>query len=408
MTQVNTNILISRNHDLIFLFVCLFIVKVGDNLIIYAISNSLELPKNALDILPTNLDLSTFVATVYASDAKDDIGDAKGVTLFAPNNEAFKRLGLLAKYLLKPESSKKLKQVATYHAVRGIFYENSTRDGEQRQPTLSSGAEITLNKTSDGFFIRGHGAADGDDRNNIGKVVKSDILSSNGVIHIIDRVQVPKALQITNRDLLTVGNTNSLIKLLERADLADEVLDGLDKDSPYTILAPTDRAFGRFNLSQLVENRDKLIRLARSHIIPVALPRLNTGEIFQNNFYYNTDDRDDRKDVPYLGVDIPTLNKDEYIVFSKNVKSGYTVRIKGTLTDYAQVIDLGQSSANGGVIEIDDVLVPKKEKDKSGLPWWAVALIVIASLVGIVLAALGVYAGYRYYQSRHTGISLGD
>lgn len=408
MTQVNTNILISRNHDLIFLFVCLFIVKVGDNLIIYAISNSLELPKNALEILPTNLDLSTFIATVYASNAKDDIRDAKGITLFAPNNEAFHRLGLLAKYLLKPESSKKLKQVATYHAVRGIFYENSTRDGEQRQPTLSSGAEITLNKTSDGFFIRGHGAADGDDRNTIGKVVKSDILSSNGVIHIIDRVQVPKALQITNRDLLTVGNTNSLIKLLERADLADEVLDGLDKDSPYTILAPTDRAFGRFNLSQLLEDRDKLIRLARSHIIPVALPRLNTGEISQNNFYYNTDDRDDRKDVPYLGVDIPTLNKDEYIVFSKNVKSGYTVRIKGTLTDYAQVIDLGQSSANGGVIEIDDVLVPKKEKEKSGLPWWAIALIVIASLVGIILAALGVYAGYRYYQTRRTGISLGD
>ncbi|KAI8094518.1 FAS1 domain-containing protein [Thamnidium elegans] len=393
-------------------------VKVGDNLIIYAISNSLVLPENSLEILPTNLDLSTFVAGLYASEAKKDIRDAKGITLFAPNNEAFQRLGLLAKYLLKPESSKKLKQVVTYHAVRGIFYENSTRDGEQRQPTLSSGAEITLNKTSDGFFIRGYGAADGDDRNIIGKVIKSDTLSSNGVIHTIDRVQVPKVLQITNRNLLTVGNTNSMIKLLERADLADKVLDVLDKDSPYTILAPTDRAFGRFNLSQLLEDHDKLIRLARSHIIPVALPRLNSGDISQNNFYYNifgrkkydqdTDDRDDHKDVPYLGVDIPTLNKDEYIVFSKNVNSGYTVRIKGTLTDYAQVIDLGQSSANGGVIEIDGVLLPKKENKKSGLPWWAVALIVIASLIGIVLVALGIYAAYRYYQSRRGGdISLG-
>ncbi|GAA5805788.1 hypothetical protein HPULCUR_011314 [Helicostylum pulchrum] len=395
-------------------------VKVGDNLIIYAISNSLVLPENSIEVLPTNLDLSTFVASLYSSDSKKDIRDAKGITLFAPSNEAFHRLGLLAKYLLKPESSKKLKQVVTYHAVRGIFYENSTRDGEQRQPTLSSGAEITLNKTGDGLFIRGYGAADGDDRNVIGKVVKSDILSSNGVIHTIDRVQVPKALQVTNRNLLSVGNTNSLIKLLERADLADKVLDGLDKNSPYTVLAPTDRAFGKFNLSQLLEDHDKLIRLARSHIIPVALPRLNSGEIAQNNFYYNifgrkkydqdTDDRDDRKDVPYLGVDIPTLNKDEYIVFSKNVNSGYTVRIKGTLTDYAQIMDLGQSSAKGGVIEIDGVLVPKKENGKSGLPWWAVALIVIASLVGIVLAALGIYAGYRYYQSRRAGgeISLGN
>lgn len=384
-------------------------------MIVYPIANTLVLPENALETLPTNLDLSTFVAGLYASDAKRDIRDAKGITIYAPNNEAFQRLGLLAKYLLKPDSSKDLKSVVTYHAVRGVFYKDTTDDGEERHTTLSNGAEITLNKTGNGIFVRGSGASDGDDRTTIGKVIKTDVLASNGVIHTIDRVQVPNTLRVTNRDLLSTGSTNSLVKLLERAGLSDKVLDGLDKDSPYTVLAPNDRAFGKVNLGDLLEDREKLIRLARSHILPVSLPRLDSGEISSNYFHYNifgqkkydNDDREDPKDIPYLGVDIPTLNKDEYIVFSKNVAGGYTVRIKGTLQDYAQVVDLGQSSAKGGVIELDNVLLPKKESDKQGLSWWAVALIVIGSLIGVVLAALGIYAGWRYYQSRREGnISL--
>jgi uncharacterized surface protein with fasciclin (FAS1) repeats len=379
----------------------------------------LDLPRDALSRLPVNLDLSTFVASLYASAADSLISKAHAITLFAPTNEAFGRLGLVAKYLLQPESKKKLEQVVTYHAVRGIFYENSTSKGEHRETTLSSGAEITLNKTADGFFLRGSGAADGNDRSVVAKVVDADILTANGVIHTIDRVQVPSSIEITNRNLLSAEGTNTLLRLLERTNLTERVLDGLDKNTPYTILAPTDRAFGKFNLSHALEHPDKLVKIARLHILPIALPRIEVGNVKDSGYRFNIfgkdknekeDDREDHPDVPYIGTDIPTLLDDEYVVISKNVLGGYSVKVKGTYIEGADVIDLGHNTAKGGVIEIDRVLVPKevREDERHGMAWWKIALIVIGSFMGAALLAVGAYIAYRYYQSRRDGnISLG-
>lgn len=392
-------------------------VHVGKNLIIYPISNALDLPRDALSRLPVNLDLSTFVASLYASDADHVISKAHAITLFAPTNEAFSRLGLTAKYLLQPESKEKLEQVVTYHAVRGLFYENSTSEGEHHETTLSSGSSITLNKTADGFFLRGSGAADGEDRSVIAKVVESDILISNGVIHTVDRVEIPNSVEITNKDLLSAEGTTTLLRLLDRANLTKRVLEGLDKNKPYTILAPTDRAFGKLDISHLLENPDKLLAVARLHILPIALPRLDLNEVKDSGYRFgifgkNKDDdkkREDRPDVPYIGTDIPTLLDDEYVVISKNVLGGYTVRVKGTITESSDVLDIGHSTSGGGVISIDRVLEPKEVRDEhGGLAWWKIALIVIGSFIGAALLAVAAFFGWRYYQSRRDGnISLG-
>ncbi|KAG1240321.1 hypothetical protein G6F68_017777 [Rhizopus microsporus] len=80
-------------------------------------------------------------------------------------------------HLLQLDSKEKLERVVKYHAVRDLYYENSTEEGEHQAETLIN-TQITLNKTQDGMFIRGSGAADGADRAVIGKVVKSDILSA--------------------------------------------------------------------------------------------------------------------------------------------------------------------------------------------------------------------------------------
>lgn len=385
-------------------------------MIIYPISTALDLPRDALSRLPVNLDLSTFVASLYASDADHVIGKAHGITLFAPTNEAFSRLGLTAKYLLQPESKEKLEQVVTYHAVRGIFYENSTSEGEHRESTLSSGSTITLNKTADGFFLRGSGAADGEDRSVIAKVIESDILISNGVIHTIDRVEIPNSVEITNKDLLSAEGTTTLLHLLDLANLTKRVLEGLDKKTPYTILAPTDRAFGKLDISRLLGNPDKLLAIARLHILPIALPRLDLGEVKDSGYRFgifgkNKDDkkRDDHPNVPYIGADIPTLLDDEYVVISKNVLGGYSVKVKGTIAEGSDVLDIGHSTSGGGVISIDRVLEPKENRDEhSGLAWWKIALIVIGSFIGAALLAVAGFFGWRYYQSRRDGgISLG-
>ena len=380
----------------------------------YPIASSLSLPRDPLRRLPVNLDLSTFVASLYGSGADKTISSARGVTIFAPTNEAFGRLGLVAKYLLQPGSKKALEKVATYHAIHGIFYENSTKEGEHRVTTLSSGAGITLNKTSDGFFVRGSGAADGDDRSVIAKVVDADILTANGVIHTIDRVEIPSSVEITNRNLLSAEGSNVLLRLLEKTNLTQTVLDDLDTKKPYTVLAPTDRAFGRYNISQLLENHDKLLAVARLHILPIALPRLDVTNVKDGGYRFNIfgkkeNDRDDHADVPYLGADLPTLLDDEYVVLSKNPIGGYSVKVKGTFAEGSDVLDIGHSSAGGGVIIIDRVLEPKEARHgREGMAWWKIALIVIGSFIGAAIVAVAAYLGWRYYKSRREGgIALG-
>lgn len=383
-------------------------------MIIYPIANPLVLPRDTLGRLPVNLELSTFVASLYASGAEESVQKAHGITLFAPTNEAFSRLGLLAKYLLQPDAKEKLHKVVTYHAVRGLFYENSTSEGEHRETTLSSGSEINLNKTEDGFFVRGSGAVDGNDRNVIAQVVKSDILTSNGVIHTVDRVQLPKSVEITNRDLLSVEGTNSFLNLLERADLAKEVLDDLDSDKPYTILAPSDRAFSKHNLTELLSNRDRLLKIAKLHILPSVLPRLDMGEIGNEFGIFgikkNEQDSGPNENIGFTGVDFPTLlSKDSYVTISKDVSGGYSLKVKGDLTSDSKVINLGRSSYNGGVIEIDNVLLPKEESTVHGWRWWAIALLVIGILLGLALLAVAIYLGWRWYKSRRDGrIALGE
>lgn len=384
---------------------------VGDNLIIYHIAESLVLPRDPLSRLPVSLDLSTFVAALYASGQDGTIAKAHDITLFAPTNDAFARLGLLARYLLQPEAKDKLTQVATYHAVRGVFYYSEMKEGEHRETTLSSGAEINLNKTKDGLFIRGSGAADGSDRTVIGQVMKSDMLTSNGVIHTLDRVQLPSTLEVTNGNLLSVEGTNSFLRLLERCNLAKDVLEHLDPKQPFTILAPSDRAFGKNDLAALYDNREALLRIAKLHILPIALPLLDPDEASSPSDKYFKPEGKEHKEIGYTGTDFPTLlGEHNMVTISRGVSGGYSVKVKGSITqESADVINYGRSTTGGGVIEIDRVLIPKREYSYRGMAWWEIVLIVIGSIAAAVFIAVAIYLGWRWYQDRRAGrIQLQD
>ncbi|KAG0954100.1 hypothetical protein G6F32_003747 [Rhizopus arrhizus] len=375
-------------------------VEIGSNVIIYPIAHRLVLPRNTVNRLPANLELSTFVASLYASDSDKAIEKAHGITLFAPTNKAFTHLGLLAEHLLQPESRKKLEQVIKYHAVCGLFYANLTAEGEHKEETLASDSRITLNKTSAGFFIRGHGAADENDRAVIAKVIRTDILTSNGVIHTIDRVQLPENLEVSNHNLLSAEGTIRLLGLLKYGNMPKNVLNGTSKDEPYTVLAPSDRAFARTNLSHLSD--EKLAKLAKLHVIPLGLPRLDTSEIGKKRWWAS--DNNEHRDIGYTGTEFPSLlSKDTVIVINKNIGGGYSVNIKGSSQGSADILDLGRSSSGGGVLVIDRVLVLPEEARQKRWPWWVIALIVIGVFVVLSLLAICVYYAWKWYASRREG-----
>ena len=120
----------------------------------------------------------TLVAAVKAAGLVDTLKGAGPFTVFAPTDEAFAKLppGTVDE-LLKPENKEKLVKVLTYHVVPGKVMAADV--GGLKSAKTVEGGELTIS-TEGGVKV--------DDAN----VVKTDIECSNGVIHVIDTVVMPK------------------------------------------------------------------------------------------------------------------------------------------------------------------------------------------------------------------------
>ena len=134
------------------------------------------------DIVETAVAAGSFNTLAAALQAADLIDTLKGkgpFTVFAPTDDAFKKLPPgTVESLLKPENKEKLRAILTYHVVAGKV----------------TAAEVV--KLSSAKTLNGHSVAisttDGTVMVNNSKVVKADIHASNGVIHVIDTVILPE------------------------------------------------------------------------------------------------------------------------------------------------------------------------------------------------------------------------
>ncbi len=134
------------------------------------------------DIVETAVAAGSFTTLAKALTAADLVGTLKGdgpFTVFAPTDQAFAKLpaGTLES-LLKPENKAKLQRILTYHVVAGkVMAADAVK---LHSAKAVSGDTITI-------ATRG-GSVSVDNA----RVVKTDILASNGVIHVIDTVILPK------------------------------------------------------------------------------------------------------------------------------------------------------------------------------------------------------------------------
>jgi len=134
------------------------------------------------DIVDTAVAAGSFNALAAALQAAGLVDTLKGkgpFTVFAPTDEAFAKLpGRTLEDLLKPENKEKLVAIVTYHVVPG-------RDLASQVTKMS--AAKTVNGQSLAISVNS-GTVMVDNA----KVIKTDILCSNGVIHVIDSVILPK------------------------------------------------------------------------------------------------------------------------------------------------------------------------------------------------------------------------
>jgi uncharacterized surface protein with fasciclin (FAS1) repeats len=146
--------------------------------------NAVAGPKAAptKDLVDTAVAAGSFKTLAAALQAAGLIDTLKGpgpFTVFAPTDEAFAKLPAgTVEDLLKPENKDKLVAVLTYHVVPGNV-------------TAAQVSKMSSAKTVNGqmLTIRANGGAVMVDN---AKVVKADILCSNGVIHVVDSVILPK------------------------------------------------------------------------------------------------------------------------------------------------------------------------------------------------------------------------
>lgn len=125
-----------------------------------------------------NADFSTLVAAVKAAGLAETLSGTGPFTVFAPTNEAFAKLPAgTVDNLLKPENKEKLAGILTYHVVAGKVLAADVKTGKVK---TVQGGELDVVVKDGAVTVDG------------AKVVKTDIVGSNGVIHVIDTVVMPK------------------------------------------------------------------------------------------------------------------------------------------------------------------------------------------------------------------------
>jgi transforming growth factor-beta-induced protein len=264
------------------------------------------LPPTVADLAVANSSFTTLVSALSGAGLVPALSDPKGTfTVFAPTNEAFAQLSSV------PTD---LKPILLYHVLGSTVYSNQVTTGYAKTLSsyLSNPMDIYINTTS-GVKI-----------NNSASVVQADVVGTNGVIHVIDKVLIPPTvvgIAINN------SNFSILVSAVVKAGLA-ETLNGA---GPFTVFAPTNDAFQQLFTLLNVNGIDDL---TADQLTPILLYHVVSGNVLSTDL---------------TNGNVPTLQGSNIMV---NVGKGLV------LNGNTNVILTDVQGSNGVVHAIDKVLIP--------------------------------------------------
>ena len=147
--------------------------------------------KNIIENAVNSKDHTTLVAAVKAAGLVETLQSKGPFTVFAPTNEAFNKLPAgTVETLLKPENIKSLQTILTYHVVAGKM--NSSDIAKAIKAGKGKAALKTVSGGTLTAWMDGKDLYISDESGNKAKVTISDVNQSNGVIHVVDTVLLPK------------------------------------------------------------------------------------------------------------------------------------------------------------------------------------------------------------------------
>ena len=160
-------------------------------LAVCVISTTVNAQKTIVDIAVGSTDHTTLVAAVKAADLVATLQSAGPFTVFAPTNAAFGKLPAgTVESLVKPENKAVLTKILTYHVIAGNFNASAVvkaiNDGGGKAVLKTvSGGSITASLKNGKVILT-------DEKGGVATVVAADLNASNGVIHVVDAVVLPK------------------------------------------------------------------------------------------------------------------------------------------------------------------------------------------------------------------------
>ena len=277
------------------------------------------------DIVEVASQAGTFNTLLAAAKAADLVEALKGegpITVFAPSDEAFAKLGQgKINELLLPENKAVLASILTYHVAPGNLKAKQVIKADAIDTLNGQRVDITVNDK--GAFIDG------------AKIVSTDIKASNGTVHVIDSVILPNSDDIV-ATAVEAGSFNTLAAALKAAGLVQ----ALQGDGPFTVFAPTDEAFAALpdgTVESLLkpENKDKLAAVLKYHVV--------SGRVFS--------------DTAAKGATVQTLQGQSISTRSEDGK---------VYVNDAQVVSADIDTSNGVIHVINKVILPQAKSADAG------------------------------------------
>ena len=148
--------------------------------------------KNIIENAVNSKDHTTLVAAVKAAGLVDTLQGKGPFTVLAPTNEAFAALPAgTVETLLKPENKAQLVKILTCHVIAGDVMAKTIKkmamaDGGTHEVTTVGGCKLWLSAKGSMVSIK-------DESGGVAKVTIADVKQSNGVIHVINHVLLPKS-----------------------------------------------------------------------------------------------------------------------------------------------------------------------------------------------------------------------
>ena len=271
--------------------------------------------KNVVEVAADAGNFTVLIQAAQKAGLADYLSNQKGITVFAPTDDAFKALLTdLGAKSLDDIPVETLKSVLMYHVLGTKVMSSDLKTGYF--PTLAKSGNNNIS-----IYIN---LANGVAINKNIKVAKANIEASNGVIHVVDKVILPPTV-------VNIALDNDNFSILVQAVVKAGLVDALNGKGPFTVFAPTNDAFKSLFMQLGISGIDAL---TAEQLVPILTYHVVSGNVLSSAL---------------SNGNVPTLNS------GKNLKVDLTGGVK--IND-SSVIAADIQGSNGVVHVINKVLLP--------------------------------------------------